>query len=56
MILTIGGGVGRSCHRPQNKQICLPQNEDFLKTVLQAAELIFAGAVEEIKKNQKRFL
>ena len=42
-----GGGEVRCCHRPQqNKQICVPQNADFLKKVLKAAELILAGAVD----------
>ena len=41
------GGEVRCCHRPQqNKQICVPQNADFFKKVLKAAELILAGAVD----------
>ena len=38
---------GRNCYRrPQNQQICLPQNADFYKTVSKAAYLIFVGAVD----------
>ena len=41
------GGEVRCCHRPQqNKQICVPQNADFLKKVLKAGELILVGAVD----------
>ena len=36
----------RCCRRQQNEQICLPQNADFYKTVLTAADLIFARAVD----------
>ena len=40
------GGGRRCCHRPQNKQICVPQNADFFKEVSKAAELILAGAAD----------
>ena len=43
--LNCGGGRG-CCRRPQNKQICLPQNADFLKKVPEATESIFVGAVD----------
>ena len=36
-----GGGVRRCCRRPQNEQICLPQNAAFHETVPKAANLIF---------------
>ena len=39
-------GSHRCCCRPQKKQICVPQNADFIKNVPKAAELIFAGAVD----------
>ena len=39
----------RCCRRLQNKQICLPQNADFLNKVLKAAELMFAGTVDLYK-------
>ena len=35
------GGVRRCCRRPQNEQICLPQNAAFHETVPKAANLIF---------------
>ena len=40
------GGRCGCCHKPKNKQICMPQNADFFKKVPKAAELIFAGAVD----------
>ena len=39
-------GVRRCCRRPQNNQICLPQNSDFYKAVPKAADFLFAGAVD----------
>ena len=39
-------GRQRCCRRPQYKQICLPQNTDFYKTVPKAADFIFARAVD----------
>ena len=41
-----GGGGWRCCHRPQNKQICMPQNADFNKAVPKTADVIFAGAAD----------
>ena len=42
-----GGGGGRRCYRrPQNKQIYMPQNTDFNKTMPKAADLIFSGALD----------
>ena len=41
-----GGGGCRCCRRPQNEQICLPQNTDFYETVPKATDLIFGGAVD----------
>ena len=32
------GGERWCCHRPQNGNICLPQNTDFLKTVPKARD------------------
>ena len=46
-----GKGVGgrRCCRRPQNEQICVPQNADFYKNLPKAADLILAGAVNLYK-------
>ena len=44
-----GGGARRCCRRPQNEQICLPQNADFYKNLSKVADLIFAGAVDLYK-------
>ena len=41
--------AGKCCHRPLNEQICLLRNSDFYKTVPEAADLIFAGAVDLLK-------
>ena len=34
------------CRRPQNEQICLPQNADFFKSVPKTEDLILDGAVD----------